>query len=181
MWGQRVGSLVGAVAGLVFIEVNAGALPDPVGAVVRVVGVLAFLAVLWFSVLRRRSGADRGTDGGGRMSSEGVRVYWFSVLAEVVCIPLGALVLNQVFHRPELVVVWVVAVVGAHFLPFARIFHAPLFVRLAWTLIALAAAGALATLLISTTFAPIAAVLAGVALLGFAVGASLSRPTSLSQ
>jgi hypothetical protein len=39
------------------------------------------------------------------MTREGVRVYWLSVLAQVVCIPLGALALNRIFHRPELVVV----------------------------------------------------------------------------
>jgi hypothetical protein len=181
MWGQRAGSLVGAVAGLVFIEVNAGALPVPASAGVRVVGLLAFLGVLWFALLRRRSGTYRGADDGQQMTREGVRVYWRCVLAEVVCIPLGALVLNRVFHRPELVVVWVVAVVGAHFLPFARIFHASLFASLAWTLIALAAVGALATVLIDSRSGPIAAVLAGVALLGFAAGASLPGPPSPSE
>ena len=62
---------------------------------------------------------------------------------------------------------WVVAVVGAHFLPFARAFHAPVFTPLAWTLIGLAVVGTVASIVVSPLAAAWTAVLAGVALLAF--------------
>ena len=46
MTSQRLGLLIGSVFGLVFVQVNAGALPTGIGTVCRVVGGLAFLLVL---------------------------------------------------------------------------------------------------------------------------------------
>ncbi|MFD1049576.1 FAD-dependent oxidoreductase, partial [Kibdelosporangium lantanae] len=51
-----------------------------------------------------------------------MRVYWTCVVAEVVGFFVGAQVITRVFDRPDLVVVWVVLVVGAHFVPFAAAF-----------------------------------------------------------
>lgn len=104
-----------------------------------------------------------------------MRTYWLAVLAEVLAIPLGAQVINRVFDQPKLVVLWVVAVVGMHFLPFARAFCAPVFIPLSWTLIGLAAAGAALTVGVDTGFAAATAVLAGVVLLAFAATAGVSR------
>jgi len=53
--GQRLGSLIGAVGGVLFVLLNAGALPDPLGLVVRVLGVAVFAGVLWYAVVRTRS------------------------------------------------------------------------------------------------------------------------------
>ena len=136
MSGARLGAVVGSVGGLIFILVNAGGLPDPAAWVVRVAGIAAFLASLWLQ--RTRSG---GADDGTRPDRRAMRVYWLCVAAEVISIPIGANVISRGFDRPELVVLWVVAVVGAHFLPFAAVFRAPVFTPLGWILIGLAAAG----------------------------------------
>jgi hypothetical protein len=110
--GAVVGAVVGAVGGLVFIMVNAGGIPDPAALVVRILGVVAFLAALWLVWSRSGRAGDEVRPG-----RRAVRVYWLCVGAEVLSIPIGANVINRVFHRPELVILWVVAVVGAHFLP----------------------------------------------------------------
>lgn len=176
--GERIGALIGSIGGLVFIVVNAGQLPEPTGLVVRLAGVAAFLVVVWFGVIRPGAGPASAS----RPSRQAMRVYWICVLAEVISIPVGANVINRVFHRPDLVVLWVVAVVGAHFIPFAKAFHAPVFTWLSWTLIALAALGALAGVTVSPQAAPWTAVLAGVALLAFGLfGSRIRRPSGQDQ
>ena len=76
----------------------------------------------------------------------------------------------------ELVVVWVVFVVGLHFLPFARAFGLPVFDLLAWTLIALAVVGGVLTVTADAVAGRWTAVAAGFVLLGFAAaGPRLTR------
>lgn len=50
-----------------------------------------------------------------------LRTYLLCVAAEVVAIPVGALVIRALDRPSDLIVVWVVFVVGVHFLPFARV------------------------------------------------------------
>jgi hypothetical protein len=88
-------------------------------------------------------------------------------MGEVLAIVFGARIIGTVLGRPQLVVLWVVFVVGAHFLPFTNAFRAPLFRPLAWTLIGLAMVGTIVALVVDAIAAPIAAILAGVALLAF--------------
>jgi hypothetical protein len=161
MQGQKFGSWVGVVAGLAFVAFNVGGLPDPWPVLLWIAGLVAaaFVAV----VIVRAPAAHVEPP-----SRQAIRVYGWCVTAMIVAIPLGASLLNGPLDAPELTVVWVVAVVGAHFLPFASAFEAPVFRSLAWTLLAVAAAGAAATLLIGKGAAPATAVVAGFVLLGFA-------------
>ncbi|WP_344484087.1 hypothetical protein [Glycomyces endophyticus] len=172
MLGPKLGSMIGAVGGLVFILVNAGGLPGPLPLIVRIAGVIAFALVLW-TVLRRPG------VGGEPPSRSAMRTYWICVAAEVVAIPLGASVINNVFEQPDLTVCWVVLVVGAHFLPFARAFDAPVFTSLGWVLIGLAVAGGALALATGAVAAAATAVLAGAALFLFsAFGGRVREPAA---
>ena len=163
-----VGSIIGAVAGLVFVLVNAGAVPASL--VWRVAALAAFAAVLWFVVVRGRA-VDPVAP-----SRSALRTYGFSVVAMVVAIPVGARVVSNVLDRPHAVVVWVVFVVGAHFWPFARAFDLPVFRWLSLSLVAIAVVGAIPALgSDSATAAGWTGVAAGFALLIFsAIGPRLS-------
>ncbi|MFY0407451.1 DUF6609 family protein [Solicola sp. PLA-1-18] len=109
-------------------------------------------------VARRRLGA--GTVPGARA----VRTYGWSVIAMVVAIVVGARLL-AVADQTRLVPVWVVATVGLHFVPFARAFGQPLFLRLAAALVLVAVVGALAELAGVPDAVPWVAVVAGAVLL----------------
>jgi hypothetical protein len=176
--GERLGSLIGAVGGLVFIVVNAGGVDSPTGLVVRIVGVVAFLAVVWLSVFRPSA---RAGSVGPAPTAKAMRVYWICVTAEVVGFFVGNQVLVRVFDRPDLVVVWVVLVVGAHFVPFAAAFHAPTFLVLGWTMIGLAVVGGVLTVVVDPVLAPWTAILAGAVLLGFAATSGLRRRVAISD
>ena len=154
-----LGSVIGAVAGLVFVLANAGDLPA--ATVWRVAGGLAFVLVI--VALRRGPVAEPP-----RPSRTALRTYGLCVLGEVLAIPVGALVIRALDGPAELVVVWVVFVVGVHFLPFARAFGLPVFDLLAGTLIVLAVVGGVLTLAVDAVAGPWTAVLAGFALLAFA-------------
>jgi hypothetical protein len=162
-----LGSVIGAVAGLVFVLANAGDLPAATAW--RIAGGLAFVLVI--VVLRRSPVAEPP-----RPSRTALRTYGLCVLGEVVAIPVGALVIRAVDGPAELIVVWVVFVVGVHFLPFARAFGLPVFDLLAWALIALAVVGGVLTLAVDAVAGPWTAVLAGFVLLAFAAaGPRLTR------
>lgn len=168
---QRIGSTIGAAFGLVFILVNAGAaFADPLAMTVRVLGVLAFLATIWFGVIRAPEGI------GEPPSPTAMRTYNFAVLFEVIAIFGGAAILNAL-DLSDLVLPWVVVVVGAHFLPFANVFRAPQFLPLAWLLVAVGLLGGAATLLVDEVAGPATGVVAGFVLLGFsAAGARGQAP-----
>lgn len=170
MGSPRTGSLIGAIGGVLFVVLNAGALGAPTSLVLRVIGVAAFAFVLWWSVLR--PGAPRP---GPRPSRTALRTYLLCVAGEVVAIPAGAQLLVRVVHRPELVLPWVVLVLGVHFLPFARTFRVPLFAALAWALVALGLLGGVLAVVTGPVAAAVTAVLAGFVLLAFAAAGG-SRP-----
>ncbi len=166
--------MIGAIGGVLFVVLNAGPLGSPTSTVLRVVGVVAFALVVWFSVLRPASHRP-----GPSPSRTALRTYGFCVVGEVVAIVLGAQVLVRLLHSPELVLPWVVLVVGVHFVPFARAFRVPLFAVLGWTLIAVAVVGGVLTVALGAAAAVPAAltgVVAGFVLLAFA-GAGGTRPT----
>ncbi len=168
MPGIRIGALVGALGGLLFVLINAGTLPAQFAAPVRGLGALAFAFVLWRAVLKPPHTIPATPPSPGAW-----RVYWNCVLAGALAIPIGANLLNRVL--PQLTVLWVVFVVGAHFLPFARAFTAPVFTPLAWTLMGLAAAGAALTLTVWPAAPGSVAVLAGFVLLGFSASGTGPR------
>lgn len=162
--------MIGAAGGLAFVMINSGELPTPLEWIARVIGVLIAGFVVW----RVIAGSGR-PDSGPPPSRNAMRVYWACVLAEVVAIPLGAAVITNVIGRPELVVLWVVFIVGAHFLPFVKAFNAPLFLLLGWALIGLAVVGAIVALLAWPTAPAATATLAGFVLLAFSAAGVVDR------
>jgi hypothetical protein len=162
--GLRLGALIGAIAGLVFILINAGALPGWWAWAVRGAGIVVFLAVLWLSVLRR----DRAQADVPAPSPSSWRVYWAMVAFEVVLLPVGVKVLVRL-GQAGLTVPWVALIVGVHFLPFARAFGASVFRVLGLVLIALAAVGGCLALVVGQDAGTLTAgVGSGIALLAFA-------------
>lgn len=169
---SRIAALVGISFGSVFVFVNAGALPEPWPVMVRGWGLILVLAAVWFGVVRAGDAEAPPVD------ETSVRTYWVSVVAEVIAIPVGAFIISSVLDRPKITVLWVVFVVGAHFLP-AKSFGIGRFAELGVVLMALAVVGAVVTLTVQTLAAPIAAVLAGMVMLAFSTStghrASLDR------
>ena len=167
MKGRGLGSLIGGVGGLVFVLVNAGELPA--GTAMRGAAVVLFVATV--------VAAFRVQDDGPPPGRTALRTYGISVVAEVLAIPVGAAVLTRLGHE-ELVLPWVVLVLGAHFLPFSWAFGEPLFAYLGWGLITLAAVGAAFTLGVSAARGPEAtATSAGFVLLAVSLYGALARTT----
>lgn len=135
MSGAKVGSLIGAVGGLVFLLSNAGARPAPWSLLLRVLGGVAFLVVVALVLRARRIGK------GVEPSRQQLRAYGLTVLAEVAAIVLGSRVLVGIFDLPTATLPWVTTVLGAHFLVFARVFDEPVFVWLGAAVTACGIAG----------------------------------------
>lgn len=169
---KPIGSIVGATAGLVFVLINAGAVPA--STLWRIAAAAAFAVVIWFVVLR---GPELEQVPPTR---EALRTYGVSVVAMVVAIPVGARILSDALDKPNTVLVWVVFVVGAHFLPFAHAFRLPVFRWLSTSLVVIAIIGAVPTLAFnSATAAGWTGVAAGFVLLLFsAAGPHLSHPNT---
>lgn len=109
---QRLGLTIGTTFGLVFVLVNAAALPSPWSLALRVAGVVAFLAVqlaIWAAAQHPVSPASAGAGGGF------TRGFWVVVALEVVALIGGIRVIAGVFDAPEAGVAWVAVVVGLHF------------------------------------------------------------------
>lgn len=170
---SRVFTIVGIAFGALFVVLNAADLPDAWPTVAWVMGIVLVAAAIWFGLIR-------GVHNDGPVhDQQSIRTYWTAVIAEVIAIPAGALVINAVFDRPRFVVLWIVFVVGAHFLP-ARAFGMRGFTGLGIGMIALAIVCAVLTLAWTSTAAPIGGVLAGFLLLGFTIVTGrrgLMRPT----
>ena len=121
---EKLGSLIGAVFGPVFVLVNTGSLPTAFVGLLRVLGMVAFFAVL---VAVRRPGPAPGP----RHTSGGFgRGYWLVVGAEVIAIWIGLALLNGPLETPHAAVAWISSVVGAHFFALAVVWRNPLFHRL---------------------------------------------------
>lgn len=155
----QVFSAVCVIFGLVFVLVNAGGLPGPWDVAARVAGLLLLLAAAG-GILRSHASSESW--------SGSAKAYWVAVALEIVAIPVGATLLTRVLDQPDLVVLWVVFVVGAHFVP-ARSFGIGRYTVLGIVLMLLAVAGAATYLVTDLSCVPSAgAVMAGMALLGFA-------------
>lgn len=170
---RPIGSIIGAIGGLLFVLLNAAAVP--LTAIWWVLGVAAFAGAIWFAVLHGPTTVQQPP------ARAALRTYGFAVLGMVIAIVAGARVLN-LLDRPNAVVPWVVLVVGAHFLPFAGAFDVAIFRLLAFSLILVAVVGGVATLMHdSATTAGWTGVVAGFVLLLFAaVGPRLNSSTARS-
>ena len=121
--GQRLGSLIGAGFGLIYVEVNAGALAAPAAAALRIAGGVAFAGLVAVLAARRDPGAR--ADGAAR-GGFGPR-YGLVVAAEVAAIVAGVALLNGPLDRPRAAVAWVSVVVGVHFFALAALWRVSLF------------------------------------------------------
>ena len=117
MSSAKLGSVIGASFGLIFVLVNTGSLPAAVAVLFRILAVLAFIAVLIAVVVAGRrptpAGVDRTAAGGFTLG------YWLVVAAEVGAIAAGLAVLNGPLHAPQAAVAWIALVVGIHFIALA--------------------------------------------------------------
>jgi hypothetical protein len=178
--GVVMGSLVGVVFGLVFIEVNSGGLPGSWPLVVRVAGAVVaavlLAGVVW--VGRRGTVKEVEAPAGGFTG----RRYWNIVGLEGLALFGGLVVINGVFGRPEYAVPWIALVVGVHFVALAlawriRLYHG---LGIVQTLLGLAGFVLAATGAAVSTVNLVAGVLSGVALYAtVAVGVWQSRPVSV--
>lgn len=166
---RPIGSVVGSIAGLLFVLINAGAVPGSL--VWRIAGVVGFAAAVWFAVIRGSEVAQTPP------SRAALRTYGLSVAAMIVALPVGAALITNVLQKPNATPVWVVFVVGAHFLPFARAFQLPVFMWLSLSLVFVSVVGAVPSLAYNSgTAAGWTGVVAGFVLLLFsAIGPRLSQ------
>ncbi len=136
LWDPRVwGTTVGAAGATVFVMANRGALPAPWPSVALFAWIVALLAYILFVFAWPRMFVEMGVVG----PRAGV-IYFGSVVAMLALIRVGSELLpdERVDDlRPALIV----AAVGAHFLPFAKAFHTPMFTVLGSLMVVFGAAG----------------------------------------
>jgi hypothetical protein len=166
---QRVFALVGIGFGIMFVLVNARSLPSPWHILAIAAAVSLTAAALWFGVAHARPVSAAG--------SRSVRAYWLAVAAEAVAIPVGAIALRRINGNSDLVVLWVVFVVGAHFIP-AKAFGIGRYAELGAGLMGIAIVFGIFRLVGHIDSAPaIGGVLAGLSLLAFSAIPRLSWST----
>ena len=177
--GMVVGSLVGVVFGLVFIEVNSGGLTGSWPLVVRVAGAVVALALLAGVLWVARRGEVEGEVPSGGFAG---RRYWNIVGLEGLALFAGLAVINGVLGRPEYAVPWIALVVGVHFVLLAQAWRIGLYrgLGIAQTALGLAGFVLAATGASLATVNVVAGVLSGVALyVTVAIAVLRSRPVSV--
>lgn len=177
MPGQRIGSLIAAAFGLIYVLVNAGPLPAAWTLTLRVLAAVAFGAVL---VAALRVGVPARGRGGQEQRVFG-RGYWLVVAAEFIALYLGTRVLSGPLDAPEAGVAWVSLVVGVHFLALAVVFGQRFFHWLGGVIAACGVIGLVlaATGAVDATIALVGGVLPGAVLLGFGWwGVHRTQPTA---
>jgi hypothetical protein len=171
--GPRLGSLIGAIFGLVYLEVNAGPLPAPAPSALRLAAAAAFAGLVILLIATRNPQQPGGERPGAEDSAAGGfgRGFWLIVAAEGAAIVAGSAILTGPLAFPGRgVIAWVSVVVGVHFVALGAIWRARLFHVLGSAIAAsgiagLVAAGVAASGAIVATFG---AVVPGVLLLAFA-------------
>lgn len=159
-WDPRVwGTVVGAVGATVFVWVSAGELPGPAPVVARVLWAVGLAAYVVEVFVRPRRFAPVEP-----LSRWAGAVYLASVVGMLLLVRLGTALLPD-GRGEELRPALIVLAVGLHFLPFARAFHAPVFVWLGGVMGVLGVAGLVAGVLWTPVAAAAAAVLAGLVML----------------
>jgi hypothetical protein len=115
---DRLGLVIGATFGLVYVEVNAHAVSSPIGPLLQVLGVIAYVGVL---VALRRASMTQTGEGPARPGFG--RGYWLVVVAEVAAFAGGNALLNGPLDLPQGVLPWISFVVGVHFIGLAKVWH----------------------------------------------------------
>jgi hypothetical protein len=124
--GARIGALVGAVGGVLFVLINAWPLGYPWDNAVRVIGVLWFLGVLW-AIWRIPDDPDAV-----RPDARQMQAFWIVVVLEVVLILGGTQLAIRVLDLPSASLPWVATVLGVHWLVFRMVFREDVFLWLGW-------------------------------------------------
>lgn len=174
MRGQRIGSAISAVFGLIYVVANSALLAPLWTLAVRALAVLAFVAVLVavFHSPRPPAGEDGAPE---RVFGRG---YWWVVVVEVVALLGGLRVLSGPLGVPEAAVAWVSLVVGVHFFALAAVFGERFFHWLGGVITACGVVGLV--IAISGTgevwVELVAGVLPGAVLLGFGWWGARRRP-----
>ena len=156
----RLPSLIGTGFGLLFVLMNAGGLPAPWPLGVRTAGVALALAVAARALVGATAPAPRP-------EPEAMRTYWRWVGIEGLAIVAGTFLLARL-GLGQFGVLWVITVVGVHFLPFATAFRRPAYATLGWILVAVALVGVLLAVLVGGSGSALVGVGAGLVLLVFA-------------
>ena len=163
---QPLASLIAAVVGELFIQLTSGLLPPSLVWPVRIFGVLVFLAVLWYAVLRVwRPEPPR------RRRRNSLRTYYILLGLLLVAVPAGIWLFQQVLPVPALILPWLVVLVGVHFFVFASAFAVPLYERLGAVLMAIGVVGGAVVLQFSPSASGLTGVVAGFVLLVFSAAA----------
>lgn len=157
--GARIGSLIGAIFGLVFFLANAEYLGSPTGNFVEIIGIILFLVTIYFGIFNGRDEVAASPP-----SRAAMRVYGIAVGIEVVALIGGLALISQVFKAEYLSPMWIGLVVGVHFLPFAKAFGAQVFRLLGVAMIAVALVGALVGTVIDHRLSYWAAIVEGLLL-----------------
>jgi hypothetical protein len=169
--------LISAVMGLVYLLVNAAALPGPAALAIRVAAIVAFVGALL--ALRTVPTTVHDPSQGGFGAG-----YWTVVAAEVVVGLGGVWILTQVLHAPRATLPWVTLVVGVHFFGLGVLWHART-QHIVGALVTLCGAAGLLAVAVGAGDAAVAllgGVLPGAVLLGAAywgVGVARRRATGL--
>lgn len=150
---------ISTIGGSAFLFGGISALPEPVQAPLRMaaVGLIAFALVA--ILFRRRVMPSMEPPTPGAM-----RVYWVAVVLLLLLMPVTRIV-AEALHTPTAQIALVAAVVGAHFLPFARAFRAPVFSWIGGSMLVLGLGGALLAALGSSFAGPAGAAAAGAEML----------------
>lgn len=122
--GRQMGSVIGAVFGLVYVEANASGLGQPGSLVVRIVGASAFVACLLLLGRGLRRDPTRPAEPGRAEPRRFGLGYWRVVAGEAVVLFVGWYALSGPLGRPEAALPWVTLVVGVHFFALAFVFRA---------------------------------------------------------
>jgi hypothetical protein len=136
--GRRLGSIIGAVFGIVYIEVNASSLPVTLMLILRILGAAVFLLVLISMWLEGPQPSMAHEEPPVGLDAR----FWLIVALEAAGIVAGSAVLRAV-GLGSATVAWVSVVVGIHFLALAAVWRVSVF-RPLGTAIALCGASAIA-------------------------------------
>ncbi|WP_237451270.1 MULTISPECIES: hypothetical protein [Rhodococcus] len=163
------GALIGAGGASAFMLVNGAALGSPWVWIVAAGWVCAVVVFAWAVLVRPRRFEQLEPP-----SKQASTIYLVSVVAMIVLIVGGARLLAS-FDRSELTVAWVVCVVGAHFVPFARAFGRAMFRVMGWGMLVIGIVG-LAGGFAASAVAAVAGVAAGLWMFAVMVADAVGRP-----
>lgn len=163
------GGLIGVVGGAAFLLAGLAGLPAGWQEPLRRLAVVLVGFTLVGVLFRRRilPALPPPTPGA-------LRVYGVAVVVMLLLFPVTRLLARAV-DAPTAQIALVAAVVGGHFLPFARAFGAPVFRWIGGSMLALGLSGALVAMLGVPAAGPAGAAAAGAAMLLVVVGQALRQ------